>query len=69
MFKTEKILSNETIYIKVKLNSNILKRLNTYIKNKNINVNNKLAGNIKGSYSIEDKDNYFWNGHQSGKAF
>ena len=45
MFKTEKILSNETIYIKVKLNSNILKRLNTYIKNKNINVNNKLAGN------------------------
>ena len=61
MFKTEKILSNETIYIKVKLNSNILKRLNTYIKNKNINVNNKLAGNIKGSYSIEDKDNYFFN--------
>jgi len=50
MFKTEKILSNETIYIKVKLNSNILKRLNTYIKNKNIMMG--LASILKlGPYS------------------
>ena len=61
MFKSENILFNEVGYIKVKLDSPVLKRLKTYIKNRKHNVSGELAGNISASYSLEDKDNYFFN--------
>ena len=61
MFSSENVLFNEIGYIKIKLDSKVLKKLNTYIKNKTTNTNKILAGNISGSYNLIDKDNYFFN--------
>jgi|TARA_R100001460_G_scaffold12447_3_gene28613 hypothetical protein len=48
-------------YLRKKLSSETLKRLQKYIKNKTTKANKTLAGNIKGSYDLIDKDNWFFN--------
>jgi hypothetical protein len=56
MFNT---LSNIGI-IKEKLDDKTINRLKSYIKNKKQNISKVLAGNINDSFSIEDKDNWFF---------
>jgi len=43
-----------------KLSKEVLDRLRRYIKNKKEKVNYTLAGNIKSSYELEDKDDWFF---------
>jgi hypothetical protein len=47
--------------IKEKLNNKEINKLKSYIKNKKNNISETLAGNINNSFSIEDKDNWFFN--------
>lgn len=47
-------------FIKTKLSNNVIQRLKMYIRHKNKKVNKDLAGNISNSYSIEDKNNFFF---------
>ena len=47
--------------IKEKLNNKEMNKLKSYIKNKKNNISETLAGNINNSFSIEDKDNWFFN--------
>ena len=47
-------------YIRSKLDDKIMKRLNSYIKNKKGSHKSNLAGNINQSYNLEDKDNWFF---------
>ena len=57
MFK----LFKNTGFIKSKLNNKEMNKLKSYIKNKKQNMSKVLAGNINDSFSIEDKDNWFFN--------
>jgi len=57
---SREVLPN-TGFIKSKLNSKEINRLNSYIKNKKGRKNHKLAGNISDSFYLEDKDNWFFN--------
>ena len=50
-----------TGFIKNKLNKEAMNKLNLYIKNKKNKFKYSLAGNINESYTIEDKDNWFFN--------
>ena len=43
-----------------KLSKEVLDRLRRYIKNKKEKVNYTLAGNIKSSYELEDKNDWFF---------
>ena len=52
---------NNVGFLETKLPLKAIKLLNKYIKNKKEKVNHTLAGNIKSSYSLEDKDNIFFN--------
>ena len=52
---------NNVGFLETKLPTKAIKLLNKYIKNKKEKVNYELAGNIKSSYSLEDKDNIFFN--------
>jgi len=54
-----KILPNVGI-IEDKLNEKTIKKLKSYIKNKQNKINKKLAGNINESFSILDKKNLFF---------
>ena len=54
-----KVFSNIGI-IQSKLNKEAMNKLNLYIKNKKQNMSKVLAGNINDSFSIEDKDNWFF---------
>ena len=47
-------------YIESKLNKETMNRLKSYIKNKKDNYKSSLAGNISKSYTIKDKDNWFF---------
>lgn len=55
------ILPNPTAYIKNKLNKEAMDKLKSYVKNKKNNYNHRLAGNLSNSFSLEDKDNWFFN--------
>ena len=50
-----------TGFIKNKLNKEAMNKLNLYIKNKKNSYKSSLVGNINKSYTIEDKDNWFFN--------
>jgi len=56
---SKEILPNSG-FIKSKLNKKEISILNSYIKNKKIEFNSKLAGNISGSYTLKDKDSWFF---------
>ena len=47
-------------FVSKKLDLTTIKKLNNYIKNKKHNVKKELAGNIHGSYYLEDKNNWFF---------
>ena len=47
-------------YIYDKLDAKAMNRLKSYIKNKKDRMNDNLAGNIESSFSLEDKDNWFF---------
>ena len=44
-----------------KLDDNTMNRLKSYIKNKKNNASHTLAGNLENSFTIKDKDNWFFN--------
>ena len=48
-------------WLENKLSPTALTHLNKCIKNKTQKVNYRLAGNISQSYTVEDKDNWFFN--------
>ena len=48
-------------YVSKKLSSTAIKKLNSYIKNKKQDAKYDLAGNISGSFFIEDKKDWFFN--------
>jgi len=54
-----KVFSNIGI-IQSKLNKEAMNKLNLYIKNKKDNYKSSLVGNINKSYTIEDKNNWFF---------
>ena len=48
-------------YVSKKLSSTTIKKLNSYIKNPRQDAKHELAGNISGSFFIEDKKDWFFN--------
>ena len=48
-------------FIEKKLNKETIKILKSYVKNKKGSFNYSLAGNINGSFTIKDKNNWFYN--------
>ena len=48
-------------WLEYKLNNKELDHVWKCIENKGVNVNAELAGNISGSYQLEDTDNWFFN--------
>ena len=48
-------------WIETKLDQKHIDYLWKRVKESKVSVKNKLAGNISGSYEIEDKDDYFFN--------
>jgi hypothetical protein len=51
---------NNVGFLEQKLPKEALNRLRTYIKDKRQKNNHSLAGNIKSSYELVDKDNWFF---------
>ena len=60
MFKIKSKSFPNSGWLEIKLSKKVLNHLNKAIKNKKQTYNQKLAGNIEGSYVLEDKDNWFF---------